>query len=493
MSDTATSPRLDLRHGTGATFLQLLLNTLVVAVMNFTVFFALTFWIFLETRSVFATGMIAGVFVLLTASTGVWFGSIVDHRRKLTVLRVSTVASIVLYAVALGLYLTAPDGAFTTPASVLLWVFVVVVMLGVIAGNLRTVAMPTLVTLLIPEDSRDRANGLVGTTTGVSFLVTSVISGLLVAAGGMLYVLLLALGILAVGLAHLALVTVEEPDVVSLHEDDPGGVDLAGTVRLVRSVPGLLALIGFSCFNNFLGGAFMALMDAYGLSLVSVQVWGLLWGVLSTGVILGGLLVARTGLGRNPIRLLLLINLVLWTVTMLFPLVTSVIVLSVAMYIYMLLMPFAEAAEQTVLQKVVPYHRQGRVFGFAQSVEQAASPITAFLIGPITQFAVIPWMTDGTGARVLGPWFGTGQARGIALVFVACGVLGVIATLIAFASPYYRRLVTAYRESHQDGPESAAADPAVEVGESDGWPLREGEDAVIPPHGAVTGQLPPPR
>ena len=29
----------------------------------------------------------------------------------------------------------------------------------------------------------------------------------------------------------------------------------------------------------------MALMDAYGLSLVSVQVWGLLWGVLSTFVI----------------------------------------------------------------------------------------------------------------------------------------------------------------------------------------------------------------
>ncbi len=35
-------------------------------------------------------------------------------------------------------------------------------------------------------------------------------------------------------------------------------------------MPGLLALIVFSCFNNFLGGAFMALMDAYGLSLMSV-------------------------------------------------------------------------------------------------------------------------------------------------------------------------------------------------------------------------------
>ena len=56
----------------------------------------------------------------------------------------------------------------------------------------------------------------------------------------------------------------------------------------------------------------MALMDAYGLSLVSVEVWGLLWGVLSAGFIVGGLVIARWGLGRNPVRTLLLVNMVLW-------------------------------------------------------------------------------------------------------------------------------------------------------------------------------------
>jgi DHA3 family multidrug efflux protein-like MFS transporter len=126
-------------------------------------------------------------------------------------------------------------------------------------------------------------------------------------------------------------------------------------------------------------------MDAYGLSLMSVQAWGLLWGALSTGFILGGLAVAKTGLSKNPVRLLLLVNIVLWSVTCLFPLHSSVILLTAGMAVYMLVMPYAEAAEQTVLQRVVPFERQGRVFGFAQSVELAASPLTAFLIGPITQ------------------------------------------------------------------------------------------------------------
>ena len=76
-------------------------------------------------------------------------------------------------------------------------------------------------------------------------------------------------------------------------------------------------------------------------------------------------------------------------------------------------------------------------------MEQAASPLTAFLIGPITQFAVIPFMTDGWGARTIGPWFGTGPDRGIALVFVIIGIIGLVATLLALGSRYYRDLSAA--------------------------------------------------
>jgi len=441
------------------TFRHALANTLVASVVNSTVWFAVTFWVYLETRSVFATGVIAGMFLGLTALSGVWFGGIVDHHRKQQVLQASAAVSLVLYAACLVLYLVTPAAAFRDPASPVLWSFVVLLMLGVITGNLRTITLPTLVTLLVPESVRDKANGLVGTASGVSFLVTSVISGLLVAYDGMRSVLVLAVVVLGLSLLHLSRLTVPEPQIVRTSAGDEGhGVDVRGTIRLVRGVPGLFALIGFSCFNNFLGGTFMALMDAYGLSLVSVQAWGLLWGALSTGVIIGGLVVAKVGLGSNPVRTLLLVNLVLWTVTVLFPLRSSIVYLAVAMMIYMLLVPFAEASEQTVLQRVVPYERQGRVFGFAQSIEQAASPLTAFLIAPLTQLFVIPSMTDGAAARAIGEWFGTGADRGIALVFVVTGVVGLVATLLALASRSYRRLTAAY--STKAAPAPVAVLPA---------------------------------
>ena len=231
------------------------------------------------------------------------------------------------------------------------------------------------------------------------------------------------------------------------------------SLRLVRSVPGLVALILFSCFNNFLGGAFMALMDAYGLSLMSVQAWGLLWGGLSALFIVGGVAVAKTGLSSNPLRVLLLVNVAMWTVTILFPLRSSITFLMIGMAIYMVLIPYAEASEQTILQRVVPYERQGRVFGFAQSVEQAASPLTAFLIGPVTQLAFIPFMTDGLGAETIGSWFGTGADRGIALVFVLTGVIGLIVAVLSLRSRFYHQLSNRYAQAPEPEPAEAAVTP----------------------------------
>ena len=78
-------------------------------------------------------------------------------------------------------------------------------------------------------------------------------------------------------------------------------------------------------------------------------------------------------------------------------------------------------------------------------MEQAASPLTAFLISPVAQFVFIPFMTTGGGADAIGDWFGRGPDRGIALVFTIAGAIGVLITIAAFNSRYYRQLSAAYR------------------------------------------------
>lgn len=262
----------------------------------------------------------------------------------------------------------------------------------------------------------------------------------------MFWVLLSGLILLGITLIHLWFIEIPEKKIKHTEDGHPAKLDINGTITVLRSIPGLFALIFFTTFNNFLGGVFMPLMDPYGLSLVSLQVWGILWGVLSFGFILGGLFIAKFGLGKNPLRRLFAVNIIMWIVCIFFTIQPSIILLAIGMLIWISLVPFVEAIEHTIIQKVVPPERQGRVFGFAQSVETAASPITAFLIGPITQFVFIPFMTTGAGVNLIGDWFGVGPGRGIALVFMTAGFVGLCVTLLAMRSYSYRLLSKAYQK-----------------------------------------------
>ncbi|MBX3013723.1 MAG: MFS transporter [Caldilineaceae bacterium] len=430
-------------------FYGVLVNTVAASIVNTLVWFAVTFWVYLETKSVIATSVMAGIFTVTVAFSGFWLGSLVDRYPKKVAMMLSSVASLVLFTLALLVYNTAPPTEFTDAGSPWLWIFIVLTLVGGIVGNLRGIAVATLVTIMIPLGERDKANGLVGTATGVSFLVASILSGLAIGFLGVTGMLIGAIVALAVVIVHLWSLPIPHQPVEG-HEGQPHTLDIQGSIQAIQAVPGLFGLIFFHTFNNFLGGVFMSLMDAYGLELVSVQTWGALWGFLSLGFIVGGLMVARRGLGRNPLQTLLYANVAMWTICIFFTIQSSIILLTVGMFIWLCLGPVVEAAEQTVLQRVIPLERQGRVFGFAQSVEQAASPITAFLIGPIAQLIFIPFMTTGSGVELIGDWFGTGRDRGMALLFIVAGVIGLIVTLFALRSQTYRILSERYQQPPEE-------------------------------------------
>lgn len=419
-------------------FYHLLANNLVAMVTNMFVWFAITFWVFIQTQSVLATSYIAGIFALSNMVSAFLFGTIVDHNRKKTVMLYSSIGSLLFYLIAGAIFFAVDTETFSNPTSVTLWALVITLMLGSIMNNLRTIALSTTVTILF-EEGKDKANGLVGAIQGVGFSITSILSGLVIGFFGMDVAIIVSVAATMLAIVHLPFIPLVEKEIVHT-EEATSKFDLRRTITIVMGIPGLIMLIFFTTFNNFLGGVFMALMDAYGLSLMSVQAWGTMFAVVSCGFIAGSAFIAKFGLGKNPLRSLLLVNVIMWTVCIFFTIQPSILLLGFGMMVWMSLIPFVEAAEQTVIQSVVPLERQGRVFGFAQSIESAATPITTFLIGPIATFVYVPFMTTGLGAELIGEWYGVGQDRGIALLFSTAGVFGLIVTLIAFKTRAYTLL-----------------------------------------------------
>ncbi|MCU1437218.1 MAG: Multidrug resistance protein [Naasia sp.] len=448
------------------TFLGVLVNTAVANLTTSFLWFALTFWAYLETRSVLATGIIGGAYMLMVSVFSIFFGTIVDRHRKHQVMVFASVVTLASFLGAGGLYLLFPESTLLDLGGPWFWLFTGIILFGAVVENMRNIALSTTVTLLVSVERHANANGLVGTVQGLAFIVTSVFSGLAIGLLGMGPTLVIAIVLTVLALAHLF--TIRMP------EEKPQGeggaapaIDLRGSIAAIRLVPGLFALIIFSTFNNLIGGAYMALMDPYGLELFPVELWGVVFGVASTGFIIGGIVIAKFGLGRNPIRTLLLVVIVMGVLGSLFTIRDWWLLYAAGIWVYMTLIPAAEAAEQTVIQKVVRFERQGRVFGFAMACESAAAPITAFLIAPIAEFLIIPYMDTADGRSTWGWLLGEGEARGIALVFFFAGIIMVLAAIGALFTRSYRLL----SRSFQVGP--AASEGLAEDGGRSESPAEE--------------------
>lgn len=443
------------------TFAGILVNTALANITTSYLWFALTFWVYLETRNVIATGVVGGAYMLLIALSSISFGTFVDRYRKLTVMRFAAAFTLVMFVLSGVMFLLTPPARLLDLGQPWFWIFTLIILVGAMVENMRNIALSTTVTILIEPDRRANANGMVGMVQGLMFIVTSLLSGLSVGLLGMGWTIIVALALTALAFAHL--ITLRMPEEVRPAATDAhGGFDLRGSLAAVLAIAGLFALILFSTFNNFIGGVYMALMDPYGLEMFSVEMWGAVFALGSTGFLVGGALIGKFGLGTNPLRTMLIAVIVMGFLGAVFTVREWAWLYVAGIWLYLVLIPFVEAAEQTVIQQVVPLPRQGRVFGFAMAFESAAAPITAFLIAPLAQFWIIPYARSAEGAARLAPLLGEGTSRGIALVFLIAGIVMIAAALLAFLTPVYRRVSASYARSAAEEPATATALPSPE-------------------------------
>ncbi|HOI78878.1 MAG TPA: MFS transporter, partial [Petrimonas sp.] len=413
-------------------FLHVLINIAVANTSTFFLWSALSFWLYLETHSVLILSILSGTFMTLVTLSGMFFGTIVDKHRKKEVIAVSSIVALIFLLLAGSVFLFFDRKEIADISSSAFWIFSLSILLSALASNLRSIALSTTVSILVPKEDYARANGMVGMVQGVGMIANTVFSGLVIGRLGLEWAMYITIILSGLALLHLLFVPIPEDH---LHHDPEvlnKQVDFKGAIKAIRSVPGLMALIFFTTFNNFIGGVIMVLLDPYGLEMFSVEMWGIVLGITGTGFIFGGMAITKKGLGKQPLRTLLYGYVIGSLICLLFTVREWAWLFLAGIFLYMFFVPFIEAAEQTIIQTVVPKIKQGRVFGFAQTVESAATPVSSYLIGPIAQFSIIPFMESDAGKQTFGWLLGEGNARGIALTFVLAGLFMLLLSLLAF-------------------------------------------------------------
>ncbi|MEZ5087800.1 MAG: MFS transporter [Tessaracoccus sp.] len=245
-------------------FTHVLANTAVAMLGTAFIWFGITFWAYLETRSVLATSFLGGAYMLGMAVLGVPFGSLIDRYRKHPVMVFSAVGTTVSFLLGGVMFWLTPYDDLVSLNKPWFWMFCGLILFGALLAMIRGLALTTCVTMLVESDKRANANGLVGAVNGMTMLVVGVLSGLSIGQLGIGWTLLLAIVAVVASLVHLLILRIPEPTIVHA-EGLPSPVDFKGAWRAIIVVPGLIGLIIFSTFNNFLGGVFMSLLDPYGL------------------------------------------------------------------------------------------------------------------------------------------------------------------------------------------------------------------------------------
>jgi len=85
-------------------------------------------------------------------------------------LRLANFATIAAFIVGFCIYIFGSQATdFSDPGNLVLWLMIVITMFGVATGNLYTIIVPTVITTLVLQKDHDKANGLFGTVTDISF------------------------------------------------------------------------------------------------------------------------------------------------------------------------------------------------------------------------------------------------------------------------------------------------------------------------------------
>ncbi len=408
--------------------------------------FALAIWVYQETGSVTMLAMVMVAATVPGIVIAPFAGALVDRWDRRTVMLASdTAAGLATGAVAWLLF----TGHLSLGPIYLL------VLVGSVAGAFQEPAWTASIPMLVPKRHLGRANGLAQTGQAVGHLVAPLLAGALLVTTGLWGVLLVDFATFIVAVVTVASVRIPRPERTRAIE--PVVQEARDGWRYLRVRSGLLGLLVVMSTINFLFGFVNVLFVPLFLSFTNELALGTAFSVAGIGMLLGTLLMGAWGGPRRRVRGMLGLLAAGGVLVAAAGLRAAVVPVTAALFGFMLLIPVINGTSQALWQLKVDLDMQGRVFALRRMFAQAAAPVSYLLAGPLADRVFEPLMSGPLAASV-GAVIGTGEGRGIALMFI---LMGLALSAVAAAGYLYRPI----RDLETDLPDAAGLveDPQADV------------------------------
>jgi MFS transporter, DHA3 family, macrolide efflux protein len=407
--------------------------------------FGLGVWVLTETGSVTQFALII-MFASVPAIVAAPFaGVIVDKwKRKWLMVISDSIAGISTIIIFVLIYFNVFE----------VWHLYITAAVSSLFSSFQMPAYQATIPLLVPKAQLGRANGLVQMADALSIVFAPVMAGFLLTSMGIKGILIIDFLTFIIALSTLLFVKFPE---LSLSEKDSKKVsffqDALFGWRYIIDRPGLRGLLVYFAVVNLLLGYFNVLLQPLILSFTNERMLGIALSITGIGMLVGGITMSIWGGPKNRVLAVIGSGAISGFFLMLLGLKESVLLVTLATCLMFLLLPIGNAASQVIWQSKVPLNVQGRVFALRRMIAISLSPIAYISAGPLVEKVFDPAVQNGGFAQGLTKLIGTGDGRGIGLLFILLGAGWIVTSLVVFLNPRVRGLESEIPDAAATGSE----------------------------------------
>lgn len=396
--------------------------------------FAVGIWVYERTGDVTPLTLAATFAVLPAIFTTGFAGVITDRwdRRYMMILADTGQAFATLF-----LLLSIGTDSFQ------LWHLYLVSGIEAIFASFQFPAFMASVTMLIPDEHRDRANALQQLTGPMSGIIAPIIAALILSVVKVTGVMAIDLITFLVAVGVVFTIRIPRPA-----ETDEGAAvrkesvwkEMAVGFQYLWSKRTLFFFTIYGALINYPMRIIMILVTPYILSRTGSEVWlGTLSGVMSAGALVGGIIFSIRGGAKSRVKTMSVAIIIMGIFITLYGLGRTPVILGVAVFIAMLPIPAVDASLFSLLQVKVPPDLQGRVFSVIFQIVMLLRPAAFITAGLLSDHVFEPAV--GTSSwEIFAPIVGNEAGAGMGLLIVLSGISIVVMTTIFYAIPAMRHL-----------------------------------------------------
>jgi MFS family permease len=416
---------------------------------------ALGIYIFNQTGQATPLALVALFSFLPQVVAGGLAGALADRWDRRYVMMLSDAGQALGTVILLGSFLT---GTFRVE------LLYVVTLIQAIFGVFQSPAFQASVTMLIPDDQRDRANAIQQLTNPAAGLIAPTLAGGLYGLVGVNGVIAFDLFTFGVAVVVVLLLRIPRPAQTeigramqgSIWREAFGGLEFLWHWRTLFWVNLQLLLVNF-----FFAGSTVVITPYLLARTGSEAALGTVLSVLNAGMIVGGVIMGAWGGTKPRIHTILPGIAIAACFLILLGAGQTALMLGAAGFFMMIPPPMINASVMSLMQAKVPPDIQGRVFAAMGQMATLLIPLAYLLVGPLADQVFEPAVGKAGWERVA-PLVGNSAGAGMGLMMVIAGVILVVTTTAVYLIPRVRHLeaeLPDYSPSAGAAPESGGLNP----------------------------------